>query len=72
MFEHMVEVNDLLPSFRKYDLTEKDVIFIKELIAGTALDRGGDQVPKNQDCRIKEMRINEHRYRRYHYHHIIF
>ncbi|XP_015749994.1 PREDICTED: deoxynucleoside triphosphate triphosphohydrolase SAMHD1-like, partial [Acropora digitifera] len=43
MFDHMVEVNDLLPSFKKYNLTEKDVIFIKELIAGTALDRDGDQ-----------------------------
>ncbi|XP_067053701.1 deoxynucleoside triphosphate triphosphohydrolase SAMHD1-like isoform X1 [Acropora muricata] len=43
MFDHMVEVNDLLPTFQKYDLTEKDVIFIKELIAGTALDSDGDQ-----------------------------
>ncbi|XP_067052893.1 deoxynucleoside triphosphate triphosphohydrolase SAMHD1-like isoform X2 [Acropora muricata] len=43
MFDHMVEVNNLLPSFKKYNLTEKDVIFIKELIAGTALDRDGNQ-----------------------------
>lgn len=43
MFDHMVEVNDLLPSFKEYNLTEKDVIFIKELIAGTALDRDGNQ-----------------------------
>ena len=49
----MVEVNDLLLSFKKYDLTEKDVIFIKELIAGTALDSDGDQVTKNQDYRTK-------------------
>ena len=55
MFDHMVEVNDLLPTFKKYDLTEKDVIFIKELIAGTALDRDGDQVTKNQDYRIKQI-----------------
>ena len=55
MFDHMVKVNDLLPTFQKYDLTEKDVIFIKELIAGTALDRDGDQVTKNQDYRIKQI-----------------
>ena len=55
MFDHMVEVNDLLPSFKKYNLTEKDVIFIKELIAGTSLDRDGDQVIKNQDYRIKQI-----------------
>ncbi|XP_044175514.1 deoxynucleoside triphosphate triphosphohydrolase SAMHD1-like [Acropora millepora] len=54
MFDHMVEVNDLLPSFKKYNLTEKDVIFIKELIAGTALDRDGNQVTKTEDYRIKK------------------
>ncbi|XP_073233759.1 deoxynucleoside triphosphate triphosphohydrolase SAMHD1-like [Porites lutea] len=37
MFDHMMKVNNLLPSFREYNLSEKDLIFIKELIAGTAL-----------------------------------
>ena len=44
MFDHMMKVNNLLPSFAKYNLTEIDVIFIKELIAGTALDITGAQV----------------------------
>ena len=44
MFDHMVKVNNLLPSFTEYNLTEKDVIFIKELIAGTALDTNSTQV----------------------------
>lgn len=44
MFYHMVEENDLLPSFRKYDLMENDVKFIEELIVGIARDRDGDQV----------------------------
>lgn len=37
MFDHMMKVNNLFPSFREYNLSEKDLIFIKELIAGTAL-----------------------------------
>ena len=44
MFDHMMKVNNLLPSFAKYNLTEIDVIFVKELIAGTALDMTGAQV----------------------------
>lgn len=55
MFDHMVEVNELKPSFETYGLTENDVIFIKELIAGSPLDEGGHQVPKDQDCRIEEI-----------------
>jgi len=43
MFDHMMKVNNLLPSFAKYNLTEIDVIFVKELIAGTALDMTGAQ-----------------------------
>lgn len=43
MFDHMIKVNNLLPSFSKYNLEENDVIFIKELIAGTALDAAGSQ-----------------------------
>ncbi|KAL9975396.1 hypothetical protein ACROYT_G012553 [Oculina patagonica] len=38
MFDHMMEANNLLPFFAKYNLTDKDVTFIKELIAGTALE----------------------------------
>lgn len=55
MFDHMVEVNGLRPSFRQYHLMENDVEFIKELIVGIDRDRGGDKVPKNQDCRIEEI-----------------
>ena len=44
MFDHMIKVNNLLTSFIKYNLTEKDVVFIKELIAGTALDGAECQV----------------------------
>lgn len=55
MFDHMVEVNHLLPSFQKYDLSEKDVIFIKELIAGTALDRDGYEVTKAEDYTVKQI-----------------
>ena len=45
MFDHMMKVNNLFPSFREYNLLEKDLIFIKELIAGTALvDTSNSQV----------------------------
>lgn len=44
MFDHMVKVNNLLPSFSTFNLTEKDVTFIKELIAGTALEANNAQV----------------------------
>ena len=44
MFDYMLKVNNLLPSFIQYNLTERDVVFIKELIAGTALDTTGSQV----------------------------
>ena len=55
MFYHMVEENDLLPSFRKYDLMENDVKFIEELIVGIARDRDGDQVTKAEDYRVKQI-----------------
>ena len=55
MFDHMVEENGLRPSFSHYHLMENDVEFIKELIVGIDRDRGGDKVPKNQDCRIEEI-----------------
>lgn len=45
MFDHMMKENNLFPSFREYNLSEKDLIFIKELIAGTALvDTSNSQV----------------------------
>ena len=44
MFDYMLKANNLLPSFIQYNLTERDVVFIKELIAGTALDTTGSQV----------------------------
>lgn len=34
MFEYMIKENDLLPEFRKYDLFEDDILFIKEQIFG--------------------------------------
>lgn len=50
MFDYMLEVNNLSPSFIQYNLTERDVIFIKELIAGTALDTNGSQVNSFGEC----------------------
>lgn len=50
MFDYMLEVNNLLPSFIQYNLAERDVIFIKELIAGTALDTNGSQVNSFGEC----------------------
>ncbi|XP_027036126.1 deoxynucleoside triphosphate triphosphohydrolase SAMHD1-like isoform X2 [Pocillopora damicornis] len=38
MFDHMMMRNKLSPSFEKYNLTERDVTFIKELIAATVLE----------------------------------
>ena len=37
MFNHMLDKNKLVTSFEKYNLTEGDVIFIRELIAGEVL-----------------------------------
>lgn len=34
MFDHMIEVNNLLSEFMKHDLEENDIVFIKEQIAG--------------------------------------
>ena len=50
MFDYMLKINNLLPSFIQYNLTERDVIFIKELIAGTALDTNGSQVNSFGEC----------------------
>ena len=44
MFDHMMEVNNLLQPFRQYNLTEKDVTFIKELISGAALEGNSAKV----------------------------
>ena len=44
MFDHMMEVNNLLPTFAKYNLADKDVTFIKELISGAALEENGAKV----------------------------
>ena len=44
MFDHMIEVNDLLPTFAKYHLADKDVTFIKELISGAALEKNSAKV----------------------------
>ena len=34
MFDHLIRVNDLQSSFGKYDITEDDLVFVKEQIAG--------------------------------------
>ena len=44
MFDHMMEVNNLLPTFAKYNLADKDVTFIKELISGAALEENSAKV----------------------------
>ena len=40
----MMEVNNLLPTFAKYNLADKDVTFIKELISGAALEENSAKV----------------------------
>ena len=40
MFEYMVKVNDLMPRFAAAGLTEMDITFIKEQIAGPCPDTG--------------------------------
>jgi len=40
----MLEVNNLLPTFAKYNLADKDVTFIKELISGAALEENSAKV----------------------------
>ncbi len=34
MFDHLIKVNDLEKDFKEYGLNEKDILFIKEQIAG--------------------------------------
>ena len=34
MLDHLIKENDLWPSFQECGLEEKDLIFIKEMIAG--------------------------------------
>ncbi len=46
----MMEANNLLPFFAKYNLTDKDVTFIKELIAGTALEANSAKVHVQYMC----------------------
>ncbi|XP_020628681.1 deoxynucleoside triphosphate triphosphohydrolase SAMHD1-like [Orbicella faveolata] len=44
MFDHMLEVNNLLPTFAKYNLVDKDVTFVKELISGAVLKENSAKV----------------------------
>ena len=44
MFDHMMEVNNMLPTFAKYNLGGKDVTFIKELISGAVLEENSAKV----------------------------
>jgi len=34
MFDHLMEVNDLEPSLKEYGITDDDLVFVKEQIAG--------------------------------------
>ena len=34
MFDHLVQVNNMQEHFTQYGFTDKDILFIKELIAG--------------------------------------
>ena len=34
MFDHLIQVNDLQSSFKQYDITDTDLAFVKEQIAG--------------------------------------
>ena len=34
MFDHLLDENELIPEFERYDLEKKDIVFIKEMIAG--------------------------------------
>ena len=34
MFDHLISVNDLQSSFNQYDITDTDLLFVKEQIAG--------------------------------------
>ena len=47
MFDHLIQVNDLQSSFHQYDITDTDLAFVKEQIAG----------PIDTDSRIKQMVI---------------
>jgi len=40
----MLEVNNLLPTFAKYNLVDKDVTFVKELISGAVLKENSAKV----------------------------
>jgi len=44
MFDHLMEANNLLPTFAKYSLADKDVTFIKELISGAALEENSSKM----------------------------
>lgn len=47
MFDHLLEVNNLSEEFKKYNLSESDLTFIKEQIAG----------PKRVDGDINDVRF---------------
>ena len=34
MFDHLIQVNDLQSAFDQYDITDTDLVFVKEQIAG--------------------------------------
>ena len=44
MFDYLVEVNNIKQQFLKFGLTDDDMVFIKELIAGPQDESCADQV----------------------------
>ena len=49
MLDHLLEVNRLRPEFKRYGLQEKDIDFIKEMIAGP-LPKKEDKGKKEEVC----------------------
>jgi len=51
MFDHLLEVNDLQPSLEEYDITEGDLTFVKEQIAGPM---------ETEQCSSQMQSVSEH------------
>jgi len=49
MFDHLMEVNKLLPTFEEYNLASNDVTFIKELIYGADPEENGAKKMKQKE-----------------------
>jgi len=51
MFDHLVEVNNLQPFLERYDITEGDLTFVKEQIAGPV---------DTEQCSSQMQTVSEH------------